>query len=58
MSDLPKVAVVQLDKTLRDTIKAAQAVHQGIATHAEKHTATRHARHAALEADRKLSGDK
>ena len=54
MSDIPKVPAAALQAAMRETLHASRAVKQGIATHAEKHAAQRHAAHAKLEADRKL----
>lgn len=58
MPDIPKLPDVALKEALRNTLKASQAVREGVATHAEKHVAARHERHAKLEADRKLTQEK
>lgn len=58
MTDIPKLPVTSLQKAMQETIHAATAVREGIATHAEKHAIARSEKHAALEADRKLQQNK
>lgn len=58
MPDLPKMPTVSLTDSMHKTISAANAVREGIASHAQKHAATRSAKHAALEADHKLQQSK
>jgi len=53
--DIPATPASALHDTLRNVLKASEAVKQGIATHAEKHAAMRHEQHAKLEADKKLT---
>lgn len=54
MSDVPTVKPVDISGASRDLFKVTQAVHEGIATHAEKHRATLHAAHARREAQLRL----
>lgn len=55
MPDIPKQAATDLNARMRKVLKASHAVREGIATHAEKHTAIKHRRRAELEASRKLT---
>lgn len=54
MTDIPKVTPVKLSGKARDMISAAQAVRDGIATHAETHRAAMQKARAKREEDRKL----
>jgi hypothetical protein len=58
MPDIPSMPDAELQDALRNTLKASEAVKQGIATHAEKHATAKRAQHAKLEADRKLTQQK
>ncbi len=55
MTDMPKVRKATLAAVSRELLTATEAVQEGIATHAEKHTASRRAAHARLEETRKLA---
>lgn len=58
MPDIPKLPAVKLHDEMTKVVKAAAAVREGIATHAQKHAAARSEHHKMLEANRKLRQDK
>ena len=55
MTAIPDVKKETLKTETAAVLTATQAVRQGIATHAQKHIAERHAAHAKLEETRKLA---
>jgi len=56
MADMPELPHINIAHQLERTISAHEAVHEGIATHAEKERARAHAAHAAAEAARRVTG--
>jgi hypothetical protein len=56
MPNIPKLPYLDREKAMRDTISAAKAVSQGIATHAEKHRAERQKAYHESELKRGLNG--
>jgi hypothetical protein len=57
MTDIPELPHINIVHQLERTVSAHEAVHEGIATHAEKHRDAQHkAREAAAAARRLLAG--
>lgn len=57
MTDIPDLPHINILMQLERTVKAHEAVHEGIATHAEKHRDAQHkAREAAARARKLLEG--
>jgi len=54
MTDIPAIKPAKLESKLAGYVSAAEAVREGIATHAQKHRAAQHEARKALAAARKL----